>query len=259
MIHSDAINELAAALAAARVEFKPFAKDQTAKVQAKSGANYEYKYADLAALFEATTPALSKHGLALSQWPSINSGGRFVLVTLLTHASGQWLAAEYPLGTYDRPQEQGSAITYAKRYAASSALGIAAEADDDGALAQQSKDRQAEQPQYRVTAPRRIALPAGTVQIVDVQPQRKGGAEWAVATFLDDQGEEHTLPTPADGTGAALALLTQLAEEAIPVTIETAITPRSKKTVIKAAHRWPPQPVVEDTPPPAITADEIPF
>jgi hypothetical protein len=135
MTTSDQINELAAALARARKEFTPFAKSHTAKVASQKGG-YEYEYGDLADLFDATTPALSNHGLTLSQWPDINGDGKFLLVTMLMHESGQWMKGHYPLGMYERPQEQGSAISYAKRYAAGGALGIAPEKDDDGKTAQ---------------------------------------------------------------------------------------------------------------------------
>lgn len=145
MTHSDQLHEIATALAKARTEFAAFVKDQTAKVQTQKGG-YSYRYGDLAALFEATTPALSKHGLAISQWPALENS-TFVLVTFLLHSSGQWMRGAYPLATYERPQEQGSAITYAKRYAAASVLGVAAEADDDGAAAQNAE------PVYTVEKP----------------------------------------------------------------------------------------------------------
>jgi hypothetical protein len=136
--HSESISELATALAEARKSFAPFGKGHTAKVTSVKGS-YEYKYGDLADLFDATTPALSAQGLTISQWPDLDDDGRFVLVTWLLHKSGQWMRGRYPLNTYERPQEQGSALTYAKRYAAGAVLGISSEADDDGAAAQKAE------------------------------------------------------------------------------------------------------------------------
>jgi len=138
MVHSDQINELAAALAEARKGFGTFGKGHTAKVSSAKG-NYEYKYGNLPDMFDATTEALSANGLSVSQWPDLTNDGRFVLVTLLLHKSGQWMRGVYPLNTYERPQDQGSALTYAKKYAAGAALGIAADEDDDGAAAQKAK------------------------------------------------------------------------------------------------------------------------
>ncbi len=97
MTHSDTLNELAAALAAARLEFAPFVKEHVAQLHSAKGAGYSYRYGDLAALFDATTPALSKHGLAISQWPELENG-RFVLVTVLLHASGQFLPRQLSVG-----------------------------------------------------------------------------------------------------------------------------------------------------------------
>lgn len=138
MTHSEQINEIAAALAEARKGFGTFGKGHTAKVSSAKG-NYEYKYGNLPDMFDATTDALSANGLSISQWPDLTEDGRFVLVTLLLHKSGQWMRGVYPLNTYERPQDQGSALTYAKKYAAGAALGIAADEDDDGAAAQKAK------------------------------------------------------------------------------------------------------------------------
>lgn len=138
MTHSEQVNELATALAEARKAFGTFGKGHTAKVNSVKGS-YEYKYGDLADLFDATTPALSAVGLTITQWPDVTEDGRFVLVTWLLHKSGQWMRGNYPLSLYERPQEQGSALTYAKRYAAGAVLGISAEIDDDGAAAQASQ------------------------------------------------------------------------------------------------------------------------
>jgi hypothetical protein len=129
------------------------------------------------------------------------------------------------------------------------------------------------EPPYTVEAPKRVELPEGTVQIINVVPKSKGAAQWAEVTYVTATGEEQVLPTPADGTGAAVGLLEALAQEAVPVYITTKVTPRSKKTVIAAAKRWQSAEAeaaireaelaheVErqaDEPPP-ITADQIPF
>jgi hypothetical protein len=143
-MQSEQIGELAAALAKAQAEIKAPKKGRTAKVPTKAGGSYSYNYADLADVIECYRPALTKHGLALTQ-PIRIQDGHMVLVTKLLHASGQWIASEYPLQNYDRPQEQGSAITYARRYAATSLLGIAAEDDDDGARAQDAEPRRREE------------------------------------------------------------------------------------------------------------------
>jgi hypothetical protein len=141
MTTSEQINELVTALAEARPEFKAFTKDQTAKVTSSKGS-YTYQYGDKASLFDAVMPALNKRGVFLTQAPSLREDGKPVLVTMLTHKSGQWMRSEMPMHLYDRPQETGSELTYLSRYAAQLMLGVAGEADDDGASAQQGTQRQ---------------------------------------------------------------------------------------------------------------------
>lgn len=137
---SEKVDQLVPALIKAREGFGVLAKGNTAKVESSKGG-YSYRYADLPDLIDATVPALLKHGLMLTQAPDVDEQG-FCLVSTLWHVTGQFLESRFPLKVYDRAQEQGSAITYARRYAAQAMLGIAAEEDDDGAAAH-AADRQA--------------------------------------------------------------------------------------------------------------------
>jgi len=136
---SETIGKLAAAMAAAQKTIKPPKKTRTGKVKGvgKGGNEYEYSYsyADLADVIESYREPLSANGLTLLQ-PIRERERHMVLVTVLVHESGEWIGSEYPLANYSKPQETGSALTYARRYSASSMLGIAAEDDDDGERAQ---------------------------------------------------------------------------------------------------------------------------
>lgn len=130
---SDQIEKIAAALSKAQGEFPAIVKNRTASVRSEKGS-YSYNYADLADVLKMVTPVLSKHELALIQrtrWDATKLA--MCLETRLLHSSGQWLGARYPLPSgAGRPQEMGSALTYARRYSASALLGIATEEDDDG-------------------------------------------------------------------------------------------------------------------------------
>ena len=90
----------------------------------------KYKFAPLDKVLDAARPALRDNGLAMSQTPSTAEG----VTTTIFHESGQWMTFEplliHPAG--GTPQNVGSAITYARRYAILSILGLATE-DDDGA------------------------------------------------------------------------------------------------------------------------------
>lgn len=125
---------LTAALAAVQAELPVVGKDQKATVKSDKGT-YTYKYANLASVTAAILPILSKHGLAWITLPTFDEAGRFVLRYELRHISGDVVSGSYPLPTTTRPQEMGSAITYARRYALCAATGVAPEEDDDNASA----------------------------------------------------------------------------------------------------------------------------
>ena len=135
------VGELAAALAKAQAAFPKVVKDRVAKIKTSSG-QYEYAYADLASILEAVRRPLADNGLAIIQRMGIydnvdgSSYAGLLLVTEVLHTSGARISSTYPLTKHDRPQETGSEITYARRYALSALLGIASEEDDDGAAAQ---------------------------------------------------------------------------------------------------------------------------
>src|SRR5947199_89664 len=79
-------------------------------------------------------PVMAKHGLSFSQMPEGDG-----LTTIIMHVSGEWMQATANLELKGHtPQDQGSAITYMRRYALSAALGLATEDDDDGNAATQA-------------------------------------------------------------------------------------------------------------------------
>src|SRR5262245_66008060 len=127
---SDALNELAAALAGAQGEFPIIDKNRTAQLrEAPHGAangSREYKYADLAEVLKGVLPVLSKHKLAVLQ-PTFVEAGHIFVRTRLVHASGQWIECEYPVSAiHVDHQRMGCALTYAKRYALCALLAVAA-------------------------------------------------------------------------------------------------------------------------------------
>lgn len=129
MIQSEQINELTTALSLAQGEM------QNAPLN-KTNPHFRSKYADLAAIRDATLPPLTKHGLSIYQATQID-GDFFLLVTRLAHKSGQWIESVYPVPmAMDKPQVMGSALTYARRYSWASICGVASEEDDDANAAQ---------------------------------------------------------------------------------------------------------------------------
>jgi len=127
MITSPTIETLSAALAKAQAELKPAPQDAT-------NPHYNSKYADLKAVWESVRPVLAKYGLAVVQLPEAMSASKTVgLTTRLIHESGQWIesTACIPIAK-DDPHGFGSGLTYLRRYALASLLGVISEADDDG-------------------------------------------------------------------------------------------------------------------------------
>jgi hypothetical protein len=94
--------------------------------------HFKNKYADLTSIIETINPILQECGILVTQHPNED-----VLVTTVYHAdSGEFMQSEQVLRMKDfnNPQQQGSAITYARRYALSSIFNLNQE-EDDGNLA----------------------------------------------------------------------------------------------------------------------------
>lgn len=124
---SSGINELAAALAKAQGEMLVASLDST-------NPYFKSKYADFATIVRASRPALTKHGLSVTQQIIVEKDGQTMLHTILMHASGQFIESRMRITPSKNDlQTLGSCITYLKRYAYSALVGVtAADEDDDG-------------------------------------------------------------------------------------------------------------------------------
>jgi len=95
-------------------------------VRTKSGSSYKFKYADLPYIVETIQPTLSKCNILLHFELSDTQ-----IMLHVIHESGQELTSIMPLKLGNNAQENGSLITYYKRYLITSALNIVADQDDD--------------------------------------------------------------------------------------------------------------------------------
>ena len=129
MNQSEHVNEIAAALAKAQAGMQHAALDGI-------NPHFKSKYATLAAVCNACKSALSKEGIAFTQYSHESTSGVSV-ETIFYHSSGQWIGTGRVFVPVDKKSAHGigSAMTYARRYALSMACGIAAEDDDDGNMA----------------------------------------------------------------------------------------------------------------------------
>jgi hypothetical protein len=133
MNKSDSISALATALAIAQGQMKGAIKDS-------SNPFFKSKYADLASVVEAIRVAFSSNGLSYIQTVEPSDKDEVRVQTTLLHSSGEWIACgilSLPVSKADA-QGYGSALTYARRYSLSAAVGVAPE-DDDGNAASAAK------------------------------------------------------------------------------------------------------------------------
>ncbi len=130
MNKSDSIAALAAALSKAQGEFDAVPFNTTNKF-------LNSRYADLGAVIEAAKPIIANHGLAVAQLTEDAPEDAIGITTILMHSSGEWLSSfvSLPLGEEkgkSRAQVAGSIISYLRRYAYASILGLYAEEETDG-------------------------------------------------------------------------------------------------------------------------------
>ena len=99
---------------------------------AKIGDKFSYKYADLPDILDAVRPVLTDHGFAVSQSVEALGDETVGVATRVYHQAG-WVESfgPTPMPAAGDPRAVGSAITYARRYAVSAALGIASDEDTD--------------------------------------------------------------------------------------------------------------------------------
>lgn len=134
MNKSESINELATALAKAQGEIKGALKDQ-------ANPFFKSKYADLSSVVEAIREPLSKNGLSYVQLTEPSDKEEVRVQTIILHSSGQWIGSTLalPVSKSDA-QGFGSALTYARRYGLSAAVGVAPEDDDGNAAVGKKKE-----------------------------------------------------------------------------------------------------------------------
>jgi hypothetical protein len=123
---ADATSQLYAALAKLQKVVKDPEKTKTA-----NAGQYSFKYADLVDVLNVARDAMPNLGLVLFQKTKI-SDGMLIVVTTVAHLSGASESSDYPVcDVKEKPQIKGAATTYARRYAASIALGISSVDDSD--------------------------------------------------------------------------------------------------------------------------------
>src|SRR5919108_2481327 len=134
---SESIAALAAALAKAQSELSNPEKSLVATIGADrpGEGGRSFRYAPLSSGLDIVRKALGQQQIATVQTTAIDSStGTVNLTTVLAHASGEWIASDWPvcrLADTAAPHRMGAALTYARRYALFTLVGIAGEDDLD--------------------------------------------------------------------------------------------------------------------------------
>jgi hypothetical protein len=134
---SESVAALAAALAKAQAELINPEKSLTATIRTGRPGEGErsFRYAPLSSGLDIVRKTLGQHEIATLQTTAIDqTAGMVHLTTTLAHASGEWIASDWPvcpIAETTNPQRMGAALTYARRYALFTLVGIAGEDDLD--------------------------------------------------------------------------------------------------------------------------------
>lgn len=126
---SDDISQLAEAMSKVQGDLGPIYKSKSVR-----SGSYSYKYADLSEIWECIRLLLSENKLCVMQGFT-QQNGTTLFETVLAHSSGQWIKSHIPITRHEKIQTLGSEITYLRRYALGAILGIVADEDEDGCMA----------------------------------------------------------------------------------------------------------------------------
>ena len=196
-MRSDALNELATALAKAQGQIEDAIRDS-------ENPFFKSRYADLASVWRACRRPLADNGLAVIQSVTSTAEGyslEYSLETMLLHSSGQYVSNTINLLLKDQSmQGMGSAITYARRYQLAAFVGVAPDDDDDGNAASQKAQTKASAPAEHFCAEHKVAFQKHTKDDKTWYSHKQGDG-WCnedKKPLQESQGKPQTEGTPVD-------------------------------------------------------------
>ena len=130
MEKSETIGKLTLALSKVQAQLRP-AKENSKNPFFKSS------YADLGSVWDSVRSLLADNELAIIQMPT-DVGG---VTTILSHSSGEFISSTMYIPSKEDAHGVGSAISYARRYALASFVGVITGEDDDGNASVTSQTR----------------------------------------------------------------------------------------------------------------------
>jgi hypothetical protein len=248
---------LAAAFAAALTEMPSPTLD---KVNSAFG---KFRYASIGSYLETCRPHLARFGLAMATDYEPTPDGNLMCWTVIRDETGETLRlAPVPVKVdLAKPQSTGSAMTYARRYSISAALGVVGDEDDDGNAASVPEPKRSMSQAISTAAPKPAPQPAPkpvvnedtgyeVVKIASVDTKEgttKAGKPWRLWIVKTATGEEFTTFSATIGDHAF-----NFVGKAAEVLVQEKTTPSGKQTLelmeIKAAKQQQPEEEVNDIP-----------
>src|SRR3984893_3755808 len=133
---SESVAAIATALAKAQLELTNPEKAMVGTVYInRSDTPQSFRYASLSSGLDIVRKTLGGQQIAVAQTTDIDRvGGMVTLPTVLLHTSGEWISSDWPVcrtSEISAPRRMGAALTYARRYALFTMVGIAGEDDLD--------------------------------------------------------------------------------------------------------------------------------
>lgn len=253
-LHTDRIDLLAGALALAQADIKGAVKDA-------DNPFFKSRYADLAGVWDACRPQLTKHGLSVVQLPITLPlagsdgvvGDAVGLVTVLVHESGQWIGSKFGVTPKDSgAQATGSVLTYLRRYALSALVGVP-QIDDDGEGAEGRTEGKAAPKAAKKPAPASppahtpgedTHVPGEGVYVTKIVAKK--GATWDARfiTFSDRSEAAMFMGTDHAPTWLAMLELSERTKRTLLVDTEPSKKDPTKHTILALA--WALQPDDDD-------------
>jgi hypothetical protein len=167
---SESVAAIATALAKAQTELSNPEKAMVGTVYSnRSDSPQSFRYASLSSGLDIVRKVLGGQQIAIAQTTNIDRpSGAVNLTTVLMHTSGEWISSDWPicaLSEISQPRRMGAALTYARRYALFTMVGIAGEDDLD------APDVTNEQPKADKAADARLGSGGGEAPVRSSQPR----------------------------------------------------------------------------------------
>jgi ERF superfamily protein len=189
---SESIGAIASALAKAQAELTNPEKSLIATIRASHPreSDQTFRYAALSGGLDIVRKTLGGHEIATVQTTAIdNEAGLIRLTTTLAHSSGEWLSSEWPVCAITEtaaPRRMGAALTYARRYALFTLVGIAGEDDLDAP----DLNLKVEEVSERNAAKGGVPSSIWKAETAELEPRKAETAEGAVAKAEADRDAE---------------------------------------------------------------------